>query len=160
PRRRERYRAPRRARVRRGRHARRHRVARREGAPGELVRGRGRLRVAARHRRAAARHRLARDPARGGSATDLGVRHLHGWTLPGKYCDPSRILMFIARHDTTVPTRNQKQLRDALGGPRAFDMPTSHYTTMAYTPFVRAQSTTWLLERMKEPNPRVPEPAH
>lgn len=72
------------------------------------------------------------------------------------YADPSRFLMFIARNDTTVPTRNQLLLRDALGRPRAFDMPTSHYTTMAYTPFVRAQSTTWLLQRMKEPNPRVP----
>jgi hypothetical protein len=75
------------------------------------------------------------------------------------YADPSRFLMFIARNDTTVPTRNQLLLRDKLGKPRAFDMPTSHYTTMAYTPFVRERSTTWLLERMKEPNPRVPEPA-
>src|SRR5581483_7066570 len=62
-----------------------------------------------------------------------------------RYGDASRFLMFIARHDTTVPTRNQLALRDALGRPRAFDMPTSHYSTMAYTPFVRAQSTAWLL---------------
>lgn len=73
------------------------------------------------------------------------------------YADPSRFLMFVARNDTTVPTDNQLRLRQALGNPRAFDMPTSHYTTMAYTPFVRARSTTWLLERMREPNPRVPE---
>jgi len=76
-----------------------------------------------------------------------------------RYADASRFLMFIARHDTTVPTANQLELRDKLGRPRAFDLPTSHYSTMAYTPFVRAQSTAWLLERMKEPNPRVPEPA-
>jgi dienelactone hydrolase len=75
----------------------------------------------------------------------------------GRYADADRFLMFIARHDTTVPTANQLWLRHKLGNPRAFDMPTSHYSTMAYTPFVRAQSTSWLLERMKEPNPRVPE---
>ena len=74
-----------------------------------------------------------------------------------RYADSSRFLMFIARHDTTVPTRNQVELRQALGNPKAFDMPTSHYSTIAFTPFVRAQSTTWLLERLKEPNPRVAE---
>jgi dienelactone hydrolase len=71
------------------------------------------------------------------------------------YADPSRFLMFIARRDTTVPTRNQLLLREALGKPKTFDLPTSHYSTMFYTPFVRAESTTWLLERMQEPNPRV-----
>ena len=46
-------------------------------------------------------------------------------------------------------------LREALGFPRTFDMPTGHYSMMLYVPFIRAESTTWLLEKMRTPNPRV-----
>jgi dienelactone hydrolase len=76
-----------------------------------------------------------------------------------RFADPSRFLCFVARWDATVPTRSQVALRAALGKPRTFDLPSGHYTAMAYTPFIRAQSTAWLLERMKEPNPRVASPS-
>ncbi len=74
-----------------------------------------------------------------------------------RYADPRSFLMFVARWDETVPTRNQLLLRDALGKPKTYDLPAGHYSTMAFVPFVRSQATTWLLERMKEPNRRTQE---
>lgn len=71
------------------------------------------------------------------------------------FVDPRSVLMFLARWDETVPTRNQELLRDALGRPLTFDMPSGHYSTIAFTPFIRAQSTAWLLDRLREPNPHV-----
>jgi hypothetical protein len=74
-----------------------------------------------------------------------------------RFVDPRSVLMFVARWDETVPTRNQQLLRDALGRPLTYDMPSGHYSSIAFTPFIRAQSTSWLLERMQKPNARVEE---
>jgi dienelactone hydrolase len=87
--------------------------------------------------------------------TELRAALVSDPALLGKYVDTSRFLMFVTRRDTTVPTRNQLILREQLGRPRTFDLPTGHYSAMAYVPFIRSESTTWLLERMRTPNPRV-----
>jgi dienelactone hydrolase len=71
------------------------------------------------------------------------------------FVDPRSVLLFVARWDETVPTKNQELLRDALGKPLTFDLPSGHYSTIAFTPFIRAQSTAWLLERFRTPNPRA-----
>jgi hypothetical protein len=53
------------------------------------------------------------------------------------YVDRDRVLMLIARFDSSVPTRYQLKLWQALGKPRADFVPLGHYTSILVLPIHR-----------------------
>lgn len=71
------------------------------------------------------------------------------------YADPHRMLCFISRYDTIVPTDNQLRLREAMGSPEAFVVPTGHYSAIALFPYMQRKTKDFFLERFKKPNPRI-----
>jgi hypothetical protein len=53
-----------------------------------------------------------------------------------KYLDARHTLMFITMFDKTVPVKYQTRLREAIGYPETYYLPTDHYLSLLYTQFV------------------------
>jgi hypothetical protein len=53
-----------------------------------------------------------------------------------KYLDARHTLMFITLFDRTVPVKYQTRLREAIGFPETYYLPTDHYLSLLYTQFV------------------------
>ena len=60
-------------------------------------------------------------------------------TLAG-FVDAARVQMVIARYDDTVPTSQQRDLREALGGPETITLPTGHLTAAVYIFYLRKKA--------------------
>jgi hypothetical protein len=71
------------------------------------------------------------------------------------YGDASRFLMFISIYDKIVPTRYQRRLREALGKPETYLIPTGHYTAILFLPLLRRMTIQFFRRRFAKPNPRV-----
>lgn len=57
------------------------------------------------------------------------------------------VLLILAHHDRSVPTRNGKALRDALGRPRTIWLPLGHYASVLFLPFVKPRVVDFIRER-------------
>ena len=56
------------------------------------------------------------------------------------YMDARRVILVLGVFDTVVPYRTGLALREAMGGPRTYLIPTGHYTALLYVPFVQSVS--------------------
>jgi len=65
-----------------------------------------------------------------------------------RYIDPSSVLMFLTRRDTSVPSALQVRLRGALGRPEAFSLPTGHYSSVLYLPYIKSRARAFLAARL------------
>jgi dienelactone hydrolase len=63
------------------------------------------------------------------------------------YADPASILLFTTRRDTSVPSDCQLALRDALGGPETYSLPTGHYSAVIYIKYIEAKAREFLARR-------------
>lgn len=63
------------------------------------------------------------------------------------YVDPATMVLFTTRRDTSVPSFLQQRLRDALGGPKAWSLPTGHYSAIIYLPLIKARARAFLWRR-------------
>ncbi len=69
------------------------------------------------------------------------------------FVDAARVQMVIASYDDTVPTSQQRDLRDALGGPETITLPTGHLTAAVYIFYLRKQALRFfdqVLERSSQ----------
>ena len=63
--------------------------------------------------------------------------------------DRDRVLMFIATKDDSVPTAQQRQLREALGRPETYELSAGHYTGFAmFMPFIAHKSQRFLAKHL------------
>lgn len=69
------------------------------------------------------------------------------WTL-APYADPTKILLVTTRRDTSVPSALQERLRDALGQPETYSLPTGHYSAIAYLPVILNRARAFLRARL------------
>lgn len=69
-----------------------------------------------------------------------------------RFVDAARVQMVIARYDDTVPTSQQRDLRDALGQPEVITLPTGHLTAAAYIFYLRKQALRFF-DRVLEEQP-------
>jgi hypothetical protein len=65
----------------------------------------------------------------------------------GPRVDPSKVLLFLARFDETVPTRCGRRLWRAMGKPEMVMVPLGHYTSVLLLPWVRGRAVDFLAER-------------
>lgn len=63
------------------------------------------------------------------------------------YVDPATMVLFTTRRDTSVPSFLQQRLRDALGGPETWSLPTGHYSAIIYLPLIKARARAFLWRR-------------
>jgi hypothetical protein len=67
------------------------------------------------------------------------------------YCAPSiaseRVFLVLGRIDDKVPYRTGLALREALGGPATWVLPTGHYTTVLMAPWLADGVIDWLHRR-------------
>jgi hypothetical protein len=63
--------------------------------------------------------------------------------------DPSKMLLFLARFDETVPTRCGRRLWRALGKPEMVMVPLGHYTSVLLLPWVRGRAVDFLTGRFE-----------
>jgi len=61
--------------------------------------------------------------------------------------DPSRILMVRAAFDRTMPGRNSSLLWECLGRPKRITLPTEHYTSALFLPWVTGRIVDFARER-------------
>lgn len=61
--------------------------------------------------------------------------------------DPEKVLLFLARFDTTVPIRGGMALREALGGPQTVWLPLGHRSSALALPWVLSETTRFLSDR-------------
>lgn len=73
------------------------------------------------------------------------------------YVARDRVLMLIARFDSSVPTKYQVKLWRALGKPRADFVPLGHYTSILVLPAHRLSIMRFFEEKFAE-TPSVPTP--
>ena len=66
------------------------------------------------------------------------------------YVDRDRVLMLIARFDSSVPTRYQLKLWRALGKPRADFVPLGHYTSILILPAHRQRIMDFFAENFAQ----------
>ncbi len=64
--------------------------------------------------------------------------------------DPKMVLLFLARYDTTVPTRTGLALREALGDPATVWIPFGHRTSILALPFIFRDTLAFLASRFGE----------
>jgi Prolyl oligopeptidase family len=104
-------------------------------------------------------HSLRRDWDRSRTGHDLTGRQLYQAlrevvrTDPVKlapYVDRDRVLMLIARFDSSVPTRYQLKLWRALGQPRADFVPLGHYTSILALPAHRESIMQFFAEHFAQ----------
>ena len=67
------------------------------------------------------------------------------------YVDRDRVLMLIARFDSSVPTRYQLRLWRAFGKPRADFVPLGHYTSILILPAHRESLMNFFAENFAQP---------
>jgi dienelactone hydrolase len=70
-----------------------------------------------------------------------------------RYVPPERVLLVLADHDTSVPTRTGERLREALGNPETIVLPWGHYGSILALPLVRSRMRTFLDAHLGRPNP-------
>jgi dienelactone hydrolase len=63
------------------------------------------------------------------------------------YIDPASIVIFTTRRDTSVPTFLQERLREALGTPETYSLPTGHYSAIIYLPVILDRAREFLTRR-------------
>jgi dienelactone hydrolase len=64
------------------------------------------------------------------------------------HMDPGRIMLVLARRDTSVPYANGLALRSAMGKPETVVLPTGHYSSILFAPFMRDEALAFLKRRM------------
>ena len=64
------------------------------------------------------------------------------------YVDARRCLAVLATRDTTVPYANQDLLYQALGRPERITLPTGHYTSALYLPYLTSACLGYLEEQL------------
>lgn len=65
--------------------------------------------------------------------------------------DRSRLLLIQALFDRAVPTHKGLELRRALGKPETIFLPTGHYTSLLFIPYLKPASLRFFHERFAEP---------
>lgn len=68
------------------------------------------------------------------------------------YVDPESMLLFTTRRDTSVPSFLQERLRDALGRPETYSLPTGHYSAIFYLPVILDRARAFLGRRFAAVN--------
>jgi dienelactone hydrolase len=63
------------------------------------------------------------------------------------YVDPASMLLFTTRRDTSVPSFLQERLREALGRPETYSLPTGHYSAIIYLPLILDRAREFLRRR-------------
>ncbi len=63
--------------------------------------------------------------------------------------DARRVLLFGTRFDAVLPFRNQELLREALGRPARWVVPTGHYTSVVYLMLIRERAQAFLDEALR-----------
>jgi dienelactone hydrolase len=66
-----------------------------------------------------------------------------------KHVDARRTLFVQTQYDRSVPTANQELLFEALGRPRRILVPTGHYTSGLYGPYLIARAIGFLEEQLR-----------
>jgi hypothetical protein len=69
---------------------------------------------------------------------------------PGRFAraiDPGKVLFITAAFDHTMPTRNSSLLWECLGRPRRITLPTEHYTSALFLPWIAARIAEFARER-------------
>ncbi|HVY61563.1 MAG TPA: hypothetical protein VHF22_07910, partial [Planctomycetota bacterium] len=66
------------------------------------------------------------------------------------YADPAEMLLFTTRRDTSVPSDDQLKLREALGDPETYSLPTGHYSAVIYLKFIEAKAREFLARRFAD----------
>lgn len=64
------------------------------------------------------------------------------------YINPDSTLLFITKHDKTVPYNTQENLRQALNFPKTFYIPTNHYFCALYVKAIEDKSAEFLQEKL------------
>ncbi len=64
--------------------------------------------------------------------------------------DRSKLLLVQALFDRTVPTRKGLELRRALGKPETIFLPTGHYTSLLFIPYLKPASLQFFHERFAD----------
>ncbi len=63
------------------------------------------------------------------------------------YVDPASMLLFTTRRDSSVPSFLQERLREALGRPETYSLPTGHYSAIFYLPLILDRAREFLRQR-------------
>jgi len=66
-----------------------------------------------------------------------------------KHIDARNTLMIIAKRDKIVPTEKQEELRKMIGNPPAIYLPTGHYTSAIFIPYVANKAVRFFKEELK-----------
>jgi hypothetical protein len=65
--------------------------------------------------------------------------------------DPRQVLLIIAGCDTSVPCKKGWELRRAMGKPETILVPTGHYSTLVFIPYIRSQCLRFFREHLASP---------
>ena len=68
-----------------------------------------------------------------------------------RYCAPTiaaeRVLLFLGRLDDKVPYAQGLELREALGEPETYVLPSGHYSSLVFAPWVATRAFEWMQRR-------------
>ena len=66
------------------------------------------------------------------------------------HVNADRVMMVLTKYDSTVPYDSQLRLRDAMGGPEAITLPTSHNMAAAYLFYLRSRILKFFNRKLSE----------
>ena len=55
------------------------------------------------------------------------------------YVDPKKVLLILGAFDTVVPIKKGLELRKKMGKPETILLPTGHYSTILFLPYIQRQ---------------------
>jgi len=66
------------------------------------------------------------------------------------HVDPAKVMLVLGFCDTVVPYKKGWELRGKLGKPETILLPTGHYTSVLYLPYIRHETLKFFQDRLSE----------